>query len=357
MQDRRRPWWLWTLAALVGLAALAGIILAVWKLPSSLYGDVSKAGPDARLQAASGFRTALVAGLAGLAALGSLAMATRTYRLTQQGQITERYTKAIEQLGSDKLDVRLGGIYALERIAKDSKRDQPTVVEVLSAFVREHSDPAHTDSEPSIAKVLSTFLQRDNGTSADRQSDAEQPSRRPKPTSDVRAALTVLGRLPSLQDVSRADLSTADFAGANLSRMNLSGFRFTNANLLGAKLKEADLPGANLQGANLQGAELQLANLQGANLWRAELRGAVLWAADLQGAVLGADLQGANLMGAKLQGAVLLGAVLQGAKLHGADLQGAKLHGADLHGAKYDDRTVWPDGFDWKAAEVGLLED
>jgi hypothetical protein len=38
-------------------------------------------------------------------------MATRTYRLTQQGQITDRYTKAIEQLGSDKLDVRLGGIY------------------------------------------------------------------------------------------------------------------------------------------------------------------------------------------------------------------------------------------------------
>ena len=39
-------------------------------------------------------------------------MATHTYRLTQQGQITERYTKAIEQLGSDKLDVRLGGIRA-----------------------------------------------------------------------------------------------------------------------------------------------------------------------------------------------------------------------------------------------------
>jgi hypothetical protein len=31
--------------------------------------------------------------LAGLAALGSLAIAARTYRLTQQGQITDRYTK------------------------------------------------------------------------------------------------------------------------------------------------------------------------------------------------------------------------------------------------------------------------
>jgi membrane protein implicated in regulation of membrane protease activity len=113
MERRRRPWWASALACLLGLVALAGIILAVWKLPSLLYGDVSKASADARLQAASSFRTALVAGLAGLAALGSLAMATRTYRLTQESQITERYTKAIEQLGSDKLDVRLGGIYAL----------------------------------------------------------------------------------------------------------------------------------------------------------------------------------------------------------------------------------------------------
>ena len=30
--------------------------------------------------------------------------------------MTYRYTKAVEQLGSDKLDVRIGGIYALERV-------------------------------------------------------------------------------------------------------------------------------------------------------------------------------------------------------------------------------------------------
>jgi hypothetical protein len=70
MQRWLRPWWAVALACLVGLAA---IILAVWKLPSLLYGDVSKASADARLQAASGFRTALVAGLAGLAAPGGLA--------------------------------------------------------------------------------------------------------------------------------------------------------------------------------------------------------------------------------------------------------------------------------------------
>ena len=44
----------------------------------------------------------------------------RTHELAERGQVTDRFTKAIEQLGSDKLDVRIGGIYALERIARDS---------------------------------------------------------------------------------------------------------------------------------------------------------------------------------------------------------------------------------------------
>ena len=47
--------------------------------------------------------------------------------------------KAVEQLGSDKLEVRLGGIYSLERISKESPDDYWTVMENLTAFVRERS--------------------------------------------------------------------------------------------------------------------------------------------------------------------------------------------------------------------------
>jgi hypothetical protein len=56
--------------------------------------------------------------------------------------VTARYTKAIEQLGSDRLDVRIGGIYALERIAHDSPRDHPAMLEVLAAFIREQRSRA-----------------------------------------------------------------------------------------------------------------------------------------------------------------------------------------------------------------------
>ena len=59
--------------------------------------------------------------------------------LSREGQVTDRYTKAVEQLGSDKIDVRIGGNYALERVARDSARDHPTVMAVLTAFIREHS--------------------------------------------------------------------------------------------------------------------------------------------------------------------------------------------------------------------------
>jgi hypothetical protein len=66
-------------------------------------------------------------------------LSRRTFELTEQGQVTDQYTKAIEQLSSDKLDVRIGGIYALERVARASVRDHPTVMLVLTAFIREHS--------------------------------------------------------------------------------------------------------------------------------------------------------------------------------------------------------------------------
>ena len=128
--------------------------------------------------------------------------------------MTDRYTKAIEQLGSEKLDVRIGGIYALERVARDSARDHPTVVEVLAAFIREHS------REPW------PLLRR-------RQM---QPVRSTRP--DVQAAISVLGRRDRKRD-SRPLIS----AGVNLTGATappLGGLR----------------PGSNLSGSNLAGADL-----------------------------------------------------------------------------------------------------
>jgi len=104
----------------------------------------------------------------------------------------------------------------------------------------------------------------------------------------------------------------------------------------GANLSGADLSRANLYRADLSGADLSRANLSGANLSRANLSGADLSRADLYGA----DLSGANLSRANLSRA----------DLSRADLYGADLSGANLSGATYSQGTLWPVGFDFKAA-------
>jgi hypothetical protein len=69
------------------------------------------------------------------------------------------------------------------------------------------------------------------------------------------------------------------------------------------------------------------------------------------------DLRRADLSDADLQGARLLGARLQGANVRAAQLQRVNLLHAQLQGARSNAKTVWPDGFDWKAAGVELVED
>lgn len=111
-----------------------------------------------------------------LALLGVLIGAAATslvgilqYRQQRSGQVTDRFTKAIEQLGSNNAQVRMGAIYALERIASDSKRDQSSVAAMLAAVVRFRSPDTGSSGGVSLLKIRAP---------------------------DAQAALTVLGRPP-----------------------------------------------------------------------------------------------------------------------------------------------------------------
>jgi hypothetical protein len=133
---------------LIGIAAVALGLAIFWALFVPIadwlaHHDVGSAtGPlhETALDNARGRLLTLGAGLVAAAALVFTALnfsllrpnseqadqwQRRTHELTEQGQVTDRYTKAIEQLGSKELDVRIGGIYALERIARDSAKDHP----------------------------------------------------------------------------------------------------------------------------------------------------------------------------------------------------------------------------------------
>ena len=192
----------------------------------------------------------------------NIEIARENLKAAEEGKLTERFSKAVELLGSEKLDVRMGGIYALERIAWDSHKDHWTVMEVLTAFVREHSKKEYEESIRWIA---------DN--------DGGHAYPDPKQTEisiavDVQAALTVIGRRKWAEqenphqriDLRRSFLKRAYLSGANLRRALLSNADLTKANLMSADLTEASLWGAKLNDAFLKETKLIKANLSEADL-------------------------------------------------------------------------------------------
>jgi len=258
-----------------------------------------------RLKAENDLRTTMVQALVGLGLLGGLFFTALSYRLNREGQVTERFTRAIDQLGSEKLEVRLGGIYALERIARDSRRDHWPIMEVLTTFVRQHA-PLRED--------------RDSHTTTPMKAD-------------VQAALTVLARRETRHEkagqvlnLRLTDLAFAQLDDADLQHGDLSFSRLYEASLPGAKLNHATLSAASLFGAQLQGADLQDADLR-ANLFNADLEGATL---------RGANLDSADLRTANLKDADLFGAKLSDVRLHGA--RGCS--DRQLHDAGLDDEAI-----------------
>jgi hypothetical protein len=73
-------------------------------------------------------------------------------KLSEQGQVTDRYTKAVDQLGHEKAPVRLGALHSLERLAQGNPEYRQTVVDVFCAYLRmPYSPPAR--SEPGATRV------------------------------------------------------------------------------------------------------------------------------------------------------------------------------------------------------------
>ncbi|MCZ0991916.1 pentapeptide repeat-containing protein [Streptomyces noursei] len=219
-------------------------------------------------------------------------------RLSEQGQITDRFNAAIQNLGANSLDIRMGGIYALERIMRDSDRDQPSAISVLSAFVRTRAARFGASGKPPKSETA------------------------PKVLADVQAAVTVLSsRDPAHDRETRVDLRNT----------NLAQYVLPKASLAGSDLSGADLRGANLEEANLTDADLQLALVSGADMNRATLHHTNLYGADLSVAfLLQADLTGATLSLADLRGAKLAGAHVAGAELSGANIAETGLTKYDL---------------------------
>ena len=270
--------------------------------------DIGSAGGSLLQAAGVAARDQPLAVCAGLFAVGALLgaaqnsiLSRRMLKLTRQRPVTGQYASTIEKLGSDQLHVRIGAIYALERVARDSAADYPAVMGVLTAFILEHS---------------------------------REPWARVWP--DVQAAVTVIGRRTQERDIRPIDLIGASIAFADLRGADL---HWREPRRRGPRrrgpLRRGPPPRANLGGANLGGAKKK--NLHGANLGGADLHGVIFaaWTST-------ARTSTARTSAARASTARNLG----GANLHGANLHGANLHGADLTDARWPQQAAVPVG--WK---------
>ncbi|MFJ6392316.1 pentapeptide repeat-containing protein [Streptomyces sp. NPDC091972] len=269
---------------------------------------------QAQAQLANDARSAMLQSCVGLLVVIGAAATWRQVQVSRESQITERFTRAVDQIGSQDVNVRIGGIYALERIAKNSPADRDPIQFLLGALVRgrltwlvgaadgpEHPTPA-VDEQLPVMNVRAP---------------------------DAQAAMWVLERRSRTPDdpelyLSRVDLRRVSLRGARLSRT-----LFRHSNLATATLTGAQLDGSDFTDADLRGVLLDNSSLKGVNLSRAHLQGASLRRADLRGA-----------------------------DLRSADLSDATLDEALMTGAQADATTVWPAGLSAEERRgLGIVDD
>ncbi len=283
------------------------------------------------------------------------------------------------------LEVRLGAIYALERIAEDSERDHIAVMETLCAYIRENA-PARSAKENPLPpfpdwpeEVDAEVLEARKAMRKDRQRKlGEFIASLDAPRADIQAALTAIGRRKPERiemerrrkrtgdeddlgfqldlrgtNLQKADLRHASFdyailTGGRLEGAELEGVSMTNANLIVAHLDRADLSKAcliqsYLNGAQLEGARLFNVDMEEVNLYRSRLQSAVASGAMLERAfLLEAQMEGTTLAMARMNLAVLSYTRLEQADLvstqvEEAKFSGSKLMGADLFGSQIID--------------------
>jgi Pentapeptide repeats (8 copies) len=329
-----RRWLTPVAVTLIAVAVLSMVLLLPRYLLSwDLAGGAVR--PGDRAPAVNAIRSTLMQGLAGVAVLVGAFFTWRQLQVARQGQVTDRYTRAIEQLGQDSPELRVGAIYALERIAGDSAMDRLTIADVLATFIRVRSPLTPGTDERQRPLDLSAKL------AAARSIGPAAPLRDRAP--QIQAAITVLGRMPGADKRSRGWLARVDLAGSDLGYGDLAG-----ADLHYSDLSGSFLLGVDLRRADLTGVWFVRAMLDRARLHQADLRSAVLWQARLAGA----DLRATDLTTADLTGAHLHGTRLDLADLRGADFSGTDFAGATFPGALADDTTIWPSGFDPQQAGV-----
>lgn len=276
-------------------------------------------------------------------------------KVAEQSLLNERYQQGAEMLGSEVLAVRLGGIYALERLAEEHPEQYHIQnMRLLCAFVRHPSGGQGVQGEQPTGETNLVDMDPERDPAELVREDVQAILRAIGDRSESRRRLEKAARFRlylqnvnlSGSDLDDADLSQAHLAGAKLRRavaynVNLAWANLFKADLSFAQMIRADLRSAAMANSmmvriDLQEADLSSTNLSYADLTNADLRGAKFTSPLLIGTNLtrvnfrGTNLSAASLRGLEMSGADLSQASLVGTHFHASNLSGANLSGADL---------------------------
>ena len=204
----------------------------------------------------------------------------RQAETAQQSLLNERYQRGAEMMAGAVLTARLGGLFALQRLAEEySEQYQVQVLRLFCAFVRDPDGDWETRTPRTVIPdgVLRHSLRQDV------QAAVEGIS------SFLTAGIFGNGEASSYVDLRGARLSgiyleAGDLSGVDFSYSELVRADFGNTKLWGAQLRLVQLKESNLRGTDLSHATISSADLADVDLNNARLNGTTIFGSNLDGA-------------------------------------------------------------------------
>lgn len=308
--------------SVLSLCAFIALVWLIWKAPEIQVQKIQDSVERARAETYA--RDVYIKAVGGLAVIATAIASWRNLENTKKGvlvaeekQVTERFAKAVEMLADSDRYIRLGGIYALERIAKDSDKDYWQVMEILSAFIRSksaRSQPTIGETESDVEPyTTATFKQIENWRIEDlndkyneeqRRSEYNDqywyedelvgeinPSYKKTMSEDVQAAITAIGRrkiwneepdyvinLRNLEltgicisgnynnvDFSDSHFICTTFRGRSSNRSSFDGTNFSNAYFMRTETTDCSMQNAVFRAATIGFSKFQDSNFTGAD--------------------------------------------------------------------------------------------
>jgi len=207
------------------LFGLACLLIAIWLIPKWQCRKFRKLGQEIVFDKENESRKTLAQILGGMLVILSLFATEQTFKLSQEGQTSDRYARAISLLGDAKPEIRLGGIFALDRLARQSTEDDSPIIDVLAGYVRTYAP--------------------------------WPPSSEKRRDQDIITILRIIGRRSATQRLREQNIlnfAETDLRGLVLDDLDLSGMNFTDAHLERSTLRHTRLKGSFLVGCHLENA-------------------------------------------------------------------------------------------------------